>query len=364
MAESVKQKCSNCKKMGMIRCDGCTHRFCTIHFNEHRQHLDTLFEHVCNDRDTLCEQINNPGPVSTSNNSQRISLLNEITEWENKTLQMVKQTAERAREQINELMVSNKKTAAIELDKLSKELRKHKEDDDYFEQDIEILSKKLKQIQIDLNVQPPHIQINVTSVDWSTLIQIGDGASQRSVIDRVQNHLFVGGTLLTIDHQIQLNRFYGNENQNWQLIYKGTKNGFDAMDCHRHIDNQGPTLTVVQSSEGYLFGGYTSVSWGAIKGDCFNDKTAFLFTLTNPHNILPTKYMINSKGENAILSNFINGPAFGSGDIWISLKNDKTGISRSRFPRVYIDSTKRGKLTFTGSSTFLIIDIEIYHPIS
>ena len=85
----------------------------------------------------------------------------------------------------------------------------------------------------------------MTSVDWSTIIQIGDGALQRSVIDRVQNHLFVGGTLLTIDHQIQLNRFYGNENQKWQLIYSGMKNGFNAVSCHRHIDNQGPTLTVV-----------------------------------------------------------------------------------------------------------------------
>ena len=128
--------------MGMIRCDGCTHRFCSIHFNEHRQQLDALFECICNDRDTLCEQINNPHRLSTSNNSQISSILNEITEWEYKTLKMVKQTAEQARQRIKELMISDNKAAAMKLDELSKELRRRKDDDDYFEQEMERLIKK------------------------------------------------------------------------------------------------------------------------------------------------------------------------------------------------------------------------------
>jgi hypothetical protein len=362
MAESVQQKCLNCKKMGMIRCDGCNQRFCSTHFNDHRHHLDTLFERICNDRDSLCEQINNPRTASPSTHPQLIPILNEINEWESKTLNMVQKTADRARQQVNELMNSNNTTAEIELDKLSKELRRRKEDDDYFEQNIEQLSKKLEQIQMSLNKNAPPVHINITSIDWSTVIQVSTEKFEkpkRQIIKAQSNQLFIGGTLLSIYHQIQLNRFYGNENQKWQLVYKVTKHGFSASICHQCCDNQGPTLTIIQSSEGYLFGGYTAIEWNS-ENEWMVDKTAFLFTLINPHNIPPTKYTIKSTGENAILSGFGTGPTFGMWDICIYLECGKTSSSNSNFPSNYIDSTKKGNLTFTGSNIFELTDLEIY----
>jgi hypothetical protein len=199
----------------------------------------------------------------------------------------------------------------------------------------------------------------VTSIDWSRVIQVVNETPKRNIIHQMQNQLLIGG-LLTIDHQIQLNRFYGNENQKWELIYKATKNGFDAKICHQYCDNQGPTLTVIESSEGYLFGGYTAASWDTGKPKWINDKTAFLFTLINPHNIPPTKYMINSKGRNAIMPHFFSGPIFGYFDICINLKKEQNSKSSISFPVDYIDSTGRGKLTFTGSKEFSIADIEIY----
>jgi hypothetical protein len=81
------------------------------------------------------------------------------------------------------------------------------------------------------------------------------------IVTKTPNQLFVGGTLLTKDHQLELNRLYGNENQKWQLAYKATKDGFDPDICHECCDNQGPTLTIIQASEKYLFGGYTAVDW-------------------------------------------------------------------------------------------------------
>jgi hypothetical protein len=256
-------------------------------------------------------------------------------------------------------MNSNNTAAEVELDKLSKELRKRKEDDDYFEQDIERLSKKLEQIKINLNRNAPPVRISVTTIDWSTVIQIFTEKPKREIIKEQQHQLFMGGTLLSTDHQIQLNKFYGNENQKWQLIYKAMKNGFDGNICHRCCDNQGPTLTVIQSSNGYLFGGYTAVNWD-IKGGWMVDKTAFLFTLINPHNIPPTKYAINPNGTNAILSGSGTGPVFGEWDIFIYLKDHKDEESNSCFPSNYSDSTNRGNLTFTGSANFSFTDLEIY----
>jgi len=346
--------------MGMIRCDGCNDRFCSTHFSEHRHHLDTLLERVCNDRDSLCEKIDNLGAASCTNHPQLITLLNEINEWENKTLKMVKQTADRARQQVNEMMNSDNKIAEIELDKVSKELRRRKEDDDYFEQDIQRLSKQLEQIQIDLNNHVPHIRIKVMSMDWSKLIQVVSRTPQRNIIQQQQNQLFVGGTLLTIDHQVQLNRFYGDEKQKWLLIYKATKNGFDPDICHQYCDKQGPTLTVIQSSEGYLFGGYTAASWNIKNNVWIVDKTAFLFTLINPHNIASTKYITRLNGINAIWSNFLDGISFGCFDMCVYLQQGRNGESSSGFPVDYIDTTGRGRLTFTGSTKFSIADIEMY----
>ena len=109
MAELVQQKCLNCKKMGMIRCDGCTRRFCSIHLMNIVS-IWILYSNVFVMIEILyANQINNPHSVLTSNKSQITSLLDEITAWENETLKMVKQTAERARQQVNELMISNKK---------------------------------------------------------------------------------------------------------------------------------------------------------------------------------------------------------------------------------------------------------------
>ena len=46
-----------------------------------------------------------------------------------------------------------------------------------------------------------------------------------------------------------------------KLIYRGSRDGWAAKDFHRLCDNQGPTVTLVESSAGRVCGGFTSVSW-------------------------------------------------------------------------------------------------------
>jgi hypothetical protein len=46
---------------------------------------------------------------------------------------------------------------------------------------------------------------------------------------------------------------------------------------HTLCDNKGPTLTLIQADNGWLFGGYTQVSWDLSSGYGY-DETAFLFT--------------------------------------------------------------------------------------
>ena len=45
------------------------------------------------------------------------------------------------------------------------------------------------------------------------------------------------------------------------LIFKATRDGWDAKDFHRLCDDQGPTLCLVQAEEDFMSAGFTSIPW-------------------------------------------------------------------------------------------------------
>jgi hypothetical protein len=286
---------------------------------------------------------------SISGRSQPVTLLDEIDEWERGTLILVKQTADRARQRVNELIASEKNV---------NDFRRRSSVDNSFEQ----LNFKMKNLQTALNTTSSNIRLNITPIDWSTILRVFLETSSTLNFDLFpKKQFFMGGTLLTQEDQIQLNKFYGNDIQKWNLVYKGTKDGFTIDDFHRCSDSQGPTMTIIQTLDNYLFGGYTSVSWNFHQGvkSGVTDRTAFLFTLTNPHGISPTKYPIKSSGEHAVVPNAM-GPTFGQYDICVYPNSNLNSQSFIKFPTYYNDSTGKGYLTFTGSTNFTTTDIEIY----
>jgi len=52
--------------------------------------------------------------------------------------------------------------------------------------------------------------------------------------------------------------------QKWNLIYKGSKDGFKSRDFHSKCNNKPNTLVIIKSSNGNVFGGYTEKSWSNI----------------------------------------------------------------------------------------------------
>ena len=178
---------------------------------------------------------------------------------------------------------------------------------------------------------------------------------------RAISPFFSDGTLLRTGYKETLNEFYGKKDQQWSLIYKASRDGFDASAFHVRCNNQGPTMTIVQSKNNYLFGGYTAVPWTS---DCvwMQDSTAFLFTLTNPHNIPPRKYSINAEhSTHAVCHGGGNGPTFGAGhDLMVAGSSNVNNLSYTKFPTAYIDTTSKGNGTFTGAETFTASEIEVY----
>ncbi len=107
----------------------------------------------------------------------------------------------------------------------------------------------------------------------------------------------------------------------------------------------------------FMRSGYTKVPWSStisVKGD----DQAFLFTLTNPHDIPSTKYLINSdRKDNAVYYFEYYGPCFGkyglSCDVTVSNFSKNTTYQNTiAFPGAYLDTAGKGNDTFTGSAIF------------
>ncbi len=61
-------------------------------------------------------------------------------------------------------------------------------------------------------------------------------------------------------YDAKLREWLGNDNK-WKLIYRASKYGYTASSFHNYCDDKGPTLIVIKSSGGWIFGGYTTKSW-------------------------------------------------------------------------------------------------------
>ena len=46
-----------------------------------------------------------------------------------------------------------------------------------------------------------------------------------------------------------------------RLVYRGSEDGFGAADFHRKCDNKGATISVIETTDGEIVGGYASVPW-------------------------------------------------------------------------------------------------------
>ena len=63
------------------------------------------------------------------------------------------------------------------------------------------------------------------------------------------------------------------------LLYSGSMHGFEASNFHSRCDNKGPTLTIIKTTQGHTFGGYTKISWDSGKDRNLHDTSSFVFSV-------------------------------------------------------------------------------------
>ncbi|EFA75352.1 hypothetical protein PPL_11429 [Heterostelium album PN500] len=165
--------------------------------------------------------------------------------------------------------------------------------------------------------------------------------------------------LITHDQFKIINGWLGGE-LSYELIYKGTKDGFESANFHTKCNGKGATLTVVKSSDGNVFGGYNSQSWNSNGAYC-GDNKCFIYTMVNKNNIVPTKYAPIGNNTNIVYGNNGYGPTFGSGhDLYISNQCNVNQQSYQNFPHCYADTTGKAKATFATTYNFTVSEIEVF----
>ena len=98
---------------------------------------------------------------------------------------------------------------------------------------------------------------------------------------------------LTKEHVDAVEQWVGRPLRPEKVLYLASAHGFESRAFHHRCNNQGPTITLVRTRTGHIFGGYASVSWsrGELKTKpprwvptYTQDPQAFVFRLCAPAN--------------------------------------------------------------------------------
>ena len=74
--------------------------------------------------------------------------------------------------------------------------------------------------------------------------------------------------LVNKQYDDKLKEWLGNDCK-WKLLYRASEHEYSAESFHRYCNYiQGPNLIVIKSSEGWIFGGYTTESWSGGEFGC------------------------------------------------------------------------------------------------
>ncbi len=120
--------------------------------------------------------------------------------------------------------------------------------------------------------------IETKDISEESLKQVADDAQLLSNLDaihcddsdirfKISRYYFKNPSEFLPDTQLvnqqydgKLREWLGNDYK-WRLIYRSSEHGYTIESFHECCDDKGPTLIVIKSSGGSIFGGYTTQSW-------------------------------------------------------------------------------------------------------
>ena len=151
----------------------------------------------------------------------------------------------------------------------------------------------------------------------------------------------------------------------FKLLYRASRDGFEASSFHAKCDNQPRTLTIIKTARGYIFGGYTAVAWDSNTCHHKFDQAAFIFSLKNPSK-QPQLIPIIASNRSAIYCASSYGPVFGCYDICISNNsnvffNSYSDLGKSFDFKLFSPQTPKSQTFLAGSPTFQTLEVEVFN---
>ena len=107
----------------------------------------------------------------------------------------------------------------------------------------------------------------------------------------------------------------------FKLLYRASNHAYSHKKFHELCDNKGPTICIIKSNWGNIFGGFTWRSWhpgAGINWNWVSDEDAFLFLIKSNDELIQNECptiidMISKRGDKAICCDKRYGPLFGGG---------------------------------------------------
>ena len=129
--------------------------------------------------------------------------------------------------------------------------------------------------------------------------------------------LIVDTNIITFyQYQTLKNCINPNRRMKFKLLYSATRDGDNRKAFHDRCDNKAPTITIVQTQKGIIFGGYTEIQWDSVSR-AKKDQNSFCFSLTNNK-----KYLQNEGNNDSIYCYKDYGPWFGTCFFGIGAQKD------------------------------------------
>ncbi|CAF3720984.1 unnamed protein product [Rotaria socialis] len=180
-----KKVCSKCDKTaGSFSCDGCQHSFCLKHVTEHRQELVSEIDIIEQNHDIFYQDLLN----QAQKHDEHI-IFNQIYQWEKESILRIEQTATDARAELQKILDSIIDHGTDSLNKISSELRRARELDDFFETDLARWNEKLKLLRTEIESMSNNIYlINENAISCIKFIEVARKQTIKSPDAKESSH--------------------------------------------------------------------------------------------------------------------------------------------------------------------------------
>jgi hypothetical protein len=173
---------------------------------------------------------------------------------------------------------------------------------------------------------------------WSSLgRRLNLSVTPPSQVGRFKTSLEIDSTIISSIPNI----FSVFRGKTCQLLYRGSRDGFEGATFHRLCDNHSNNVTLISTTNDCIFGGYTPLAWSGRVGYASDPSlTSFIFTLKNPNN-LPARIFKQTTEANAIYDHPSYGPTFGTGglNLHVSPQCHTSATSQSTLGTTYANDS-------------------------